>query len=85
MAKGQVTDDELEKRFGYHRDTPETIEKHQDIRGNFLDLAKMLNELLPELLPEGREKSLAFTSLQEAAMWSNASVACNLAPLDLNG
>lgn len=81
MAKGQVTDDELEKRFGYHRATPETIDKHQDIRGNFLSLAKMLNELLPE----GREKSLAFTTLQEAAMWSNAAVACNLAPLDLNG
>ncbi len=76
-----VTDEDLENRFGYHKASEETIPKHQKIRQSYLDLALFLNELLPE----GREKSLAFTALQEAAMWSNASVACNLAPLDLNG
>jgi len=76
-----TSDEELENRLGYHKATEETIPMHKNIRGEFLGLAKYLNDLLPE----GREKSLAFTALQEAAMWSNASVACNLAPLDLNG
>lgn len=76
-----VSDEELTNRFGYHKAIPETIEKHKHIRAMFLEVAHSLNENLPE----GREKSLAFTALQEAAMWSNASVACNLAPLDLNG
>lgn len=76
-----TSDDDLNNRFGYHKATEETIPMHQEIRGMFLDLASELNDLLPE----GREKSLVFTALQEAAMWSNASVACNLAPLDLNG
>lgn len=81
MAQGQTTNDELQKRFGYHKANERTIPMHQEIREMFLDLAENLNEMLPE----GREKSLAFTTLQEAAMWSNASVACNLAELDLNG
>lgn len=76
-----TSDDDLKNRFGYHKATEETIPMHQEIRGMFLDLASELNDILPE----GREKSLVFTALQEAAMWSNASVACNLAPLDLNG
>lgn len=76
-----VTDQDLQNRFGYHKANDKTIPMHQEVRGMFLDMAEALNSLLPE----GREKSLAFTALQEAAMWSNASVACNLAPLDLNG
>lgn len=77
----QVTSEEIDRRFGYHRATDETIEKHRHIRAMFIEVANSLNANLPE----GREKSLALTALQEAAMWSNASVACNLAPLDLNG
>ena len=81
MARGQVTNDELRKRFGYHRANEQTIPMHREIRSLFLDLAEELNDLLPE----GREKSCALTALQEAAMWSHAAVACNLAELDLNG
>ncbi len=81
MADRYVTDEDLQNRFGYHKANEKTIPMHQSVRGMFLDIAETLNELLPE----GREKSLAFTALQEAAMWSNASVACNLATLDLNG
>jgi len=81
MAERYTTDEDLAKRFGYHKATEQTIPMHQEVRGMFLDMAEALNALLPE----GREKSLAFTALQESAMWSNAAVACNLAPLDING
>lgn len=71
-----IEGEEIKKRFGFHPATDETRGLHQGVRQNFIDLA----ERLAEMLPESREKSLAFTALQEAAMWSNAAVACNLAP-----
>jgi len=76
-----IDHDEIVRRHGYHKATDETIEKHKKIRALFIEAGDFLNDTLPE----GREKSLAFTALQEASMWSNASVACNEAPLDLNG
>lgn len=69
--------DEIDKRFGFHPATDITRPMHESIRAKYIELA----EFLDVILPDSREKSLAFTALQEAAMWSNASVACNLAPL----
>lgn len=74
----RVTETELRERFGFHPATEETIPMHEEVRGLCLELARSLNELLPE----SREKSLAMTALQEAAMWSNAAVAIHLAPLE---
>jgi len=74
-----VTYEDIENRFGFHPATDETKSMHAQVREDFITLAKYLNDILPE----GREKSLALTALQEAAMWSNASIACNLAPLEL--
>lgn len=62
--------------FGFHKATDKTLPQHTQVRKMFIGLAKELDELLPD----GREKSLAMTTLQEAAMWSNASVAMQ-APL----
>ena len=73
-----TTDEELANRLGYHKATEVTIPMHEGVRSLFLETSLWLNNNLPE----GREKSLAFTALQEAAMWSNAAVACNLAPLE---
>lgn len=70
---------EIKNRFGFHPATEETRPMHEMIRRDFIHHAEVLNELLPD----GREKSLVMTSLQEAAMWANAAVACNLAPLEL--
>lgn len=72
-----TTNEDLENRFGFHKATEETAPMHQWTRELFLEVATALNAKLPE----GREKSLAFTALQEAAMWSNAAIACNMAPL----
>lgn len=70
--------DELRNRFGYHPATPETIPLHENVRALSLELAVIFDQGLPE----GREKALALTKLQEAAMWANAAIACNLAPLE---
>ena len=72
-----TSNEDLENRIGFHKATEETQPMHKWTRELFLEVATALNDKLPE----GREKSLAFTALQEAAMWSNASIACNLAPL----
>lgn len=63
--------------FGFHRATEVSGPLHKDVRARFLDLALWIDSELPE----GREKSLCLTTLQEAQMWANASVAINLAPL----
>jgi len=64
--------DEINRRLGFHPATDETIPKFESNRAFFIDLADWLDHNLPD----GREKSLALTALQEALMWSNAAVAC---------
>ena len=64
---------EIEKRFTYHAPKGDQPAKYQEIR----IAAKNFAELLNEACPESREKSLAFTSLEEAVFWANASIARN--------
>lgn len=47
--------------------------KLDDLTFAFIDLGILLDEILPE----GREKSLALTKLEECSMWSKAAVARN--------
>lgn len=63
--------EEIVNRFGYHKGTEETIPKHQEVRELFMGVATMLDDLLPD----GRAKSLALTSLQESSMWCNFAIA----------
>ena len=67
---------ELERRLGYHPAGPAT--------GPIFDLnraaALVLAELWDQVLPASREAACAQTALQEALMWANAAVACNLDP-----
>jgi hypothetical protein len=62
---------EIENRFGYHPGTPETIKQHERVRAGFIAFATYLNEILAD----GRAKSTAMTNLQQAAMWANFAVA----------
>jgi hypothetical protein len=39
--------------------------------------AKKLAYMIDEFVPESREKSLAFTKLNEVIMWANAGIARN--------
>ena len=66
-----MTKEEIENRFTYHAPKPGQPEIYQDIR----TLAKELALEIDEVVPEGREKSLAFTKLEEAVMWANAGIA----------
>lgn len=64
-------------RLGYHKVTPETLPKHAEVRRHFM----WLDSWIQQNIPNGREQSLARTAVQEAAMWCNAGIACNLAPV----
>ena len=64
--------DDLESRFAYHAPPNEaTKDAHAQVRAWCRRLAMDLNELLPE----GRNKSLAMTALEEVMMRSNAAIA----------
>jgi hypothetical protein len=62
---------EIERRFTYHRPEGQKVNDHEDTRRLF----KRLASELADLLPEGREKSLAFTALEESSFWAHAAVA----------
>ena len=64
---------QLETNFKYHAPKEGQTEKYTAIR----DKAKELAYLIDELAPKSREQSLAFTKLEEAVMWANASIARN--------
>lgn len=62
---------ELDTRFTYHAPKAGQPEKYIQLR----DTAKLFAELINELCPESREKALAFTHVEDAVMWANASIA----------
>lgn len=63
---------ELTDRFTFHpATTAERREAHEDVRALCRDVALELNELVPD----GREKSLAITHLEDVMMWANAGIA----------
>ena len=67
--------EEIEHRFGFHKATIEganaTLPLHRDVRILFRRFA----EELDALLVPGRAKSLAFTHLEDASMWSHKAIA----------
>jgi hypothetical protein len=65
---------EIDKRFDFHQPSGITTQLHEHTRAEF----KRLAETLARTLPESREKSLAFTALEESLMWANASIARNV-------
>lgn len=65
--------DDLENRFTYHAPKNDQVERYAEIRDRGLLLAKFLKLLCPP----SRERSLAFTKLEEAIMWANAAIARN--------
>lgn len=65
--------EELENRYTYHAPKESQPERYERIRYK----AKMLAAYINEYCPDSREKSLAFTKIDEAVMWANAAIARN--------
>jgi hypothetical protein len=63
---------DIEHRFAFHAASrQEKADEHTSARQGCRQLADKLNELLPE----GREKSLAITHLETVMFWANAAIA----------
>lgn len=62
---------DLHNRFIHHSPSGVKLEKHQQVREDFESLAQDLDIMLPE----GREKALAMTNLEQAMFWANAAIA----------
>jgi len=65
--------DDINKAYTYVSPKPNQIPRYEEIRA----AAKEFAELIAEKCPASRERSLAFTKLEEVIMWANASIARN--------
>lgn len=64
--------DDIDNRFAFHpATTDEKKNAHTSVRENCRLLAHFINNSLPD----GREKSLAITGLEEVMFWGNAGLA----------
>jgi hypothetical protein len=66
-----VDEAEIDRRFDYHMPTSTKEPQHDAVRDQF----KTTATVLAAMLPEGREKALAMTHLEEAMFWANAAIA----------
>jgi len=63
---------DIDKRFRFHPAlTEERRTEHDRVRGMCGNLAWELDDMLPD----GREKALVMTKLEEVMFWANAAVA----------
>lgn len=63
----------MEKTFAYHKPSEDGVVKIQQLREAFSSLSNIIRELAPE----SREKSVAITNLETTAMWAIKAVVCN--------
>lgn len=69
MPPQPITD--LDNRFDFHPADGPTGQRHALVRS----ACKTAAEIIDDECPDGREKSLAITALEEAMMWANAAIA----------
>lgn len=70
-ATDKLLAERIDSDFDYHQPTGDQVLTFQKVR----TMAKSMALLIMALCPEGRERSLALTKLEEAVMWSNAGIA----------
>ncbi len=63
----------IQRAFTYHAPRQGQPEMYNALREKAKELANLINETCPD----SRERSLAFTKLEETIMWANASIARN--------
>lgn len=67
-----MSPEDIEHRFAFHAaTTDEKRDAHTSVRQACRRLADHINETCPD----GREKSLAITAIEEAMFWGNAALA----------
>ena len=66
---------DIEHRFAFH---PASEQEKRDEHTSARQSCRQLADHLDELLPEGREKALAITKLEETMFWANAAIARNI-------
>ena len=64
---------DLERRFTHHPPKGDQAVRYSTIRREARELANIIDDLAPD----SREKSLAITHLEDAVMWANAAIARN--------
>jgi hypothetical protein len=73
--------DDLADRFTYHPPFGDQPIRYEMIRDRALTFAAFIQEKCPA----SREKSLAFTHLEETVMWASAAIARNERPQRTEG
>jgi hypothetical protein len=68
-----IEQSDLNNRFTYHPPRDNQVGSYVQVR----NAGKVLAELINQLAPDSREKSLAITRVEEAVMWANAAIARN--------
>lgn len=63
----------IDHNFSYHKPKDDQTVVYNRIRNE----AKAFAKTILKRCPSSRERSLAFTKLEEAVMWANASIARN--------
>ena len=63
----------MKKTYMYHKPSPEGLKRIAILREAF----SKLHEVIEASAPASREKSVAFTELETAAMWAIKAVVCN--------
>ncbi|MBU2685596.1 MAG: hypothetical protein KKF27_20335 [Gammaproteobacteria bacterium] len=63
----------LDNIYTYHAPKGDQNQRYEEIRS----MARMFATRIQKFCPDSRERSLAFTKLEESVMWANASIARN--------
>lgn len=71
-----IGDAEIRRRFAHYGPAAKAVESHDLLRAAFRGAASLVDDECPD----GREKSLAVTALEEAMFWANAAIARPVVP-----
>jgi hypothetical protein len=66
-----MTVEEIQDRFRYYSPSIEGAARHAELSEAFASLAVLVDDICPD----GREKSLVLTKLEEGKFWASAAVA----------